>query len=86
MDEIKTIVKNYILQTFLPDEDPEVLTDSTSLIRGGFLNSINTLKLISFLEQRFQFETEAHEVSEENFDTLSDIANFVKSKLNHNNK
>ncbi|NIR53062.1 acyl carrier protein [candidate division KSB1 bacterium] len=81
MEDIKEVVKEFILEEFLAGEDPEQLTDSTSLIGGGFLDSISTLKLVSFLEERFRIETEAHEVSEDNLDSLTDIASFVQSKL-----
>lgn len=81
MEDIKKTVKKYILEEFLSGENPEQLMDSTPLISGGFLNSISTLKLVAFLEERFQIETEAHEVSIDYLDTLSDITNFVESKL-----
>ncbi len=80
MQDIKKTVKKYILEEFLSGEDPEILTDSTALISGGFLNSISTLKLVAFLEERFQIQTEAHEISVDYLDTLSDIATFVASK------
>ena len=81
MEEIKKTVKEYILEEFLPGEDPEQLMDSTPLITGGILDSLSSLKLMGFLEERYGIETEAHEVSEEHLDLLPDIANFVESKL-----
>ena len=81
MENIKNMVKDYILKEFLPGENPEQLTDSTPLVTGGILDSLSSLKLMGFLEERFGIETEAHEVSEEHFDFLPDIANFVQSKL-----
>jgi len=81
MENIKAIVKEYILDEFLPGENPEELTDSTPLITGGILDSIATLKLVAFLEERFRIKTEAHEASVDYLNTLSDIAGFVRSKL-----
>lgn len=81
MAEIKDEVKAYILAEFLPGEDPEQLTDSTPLITGGILDSLATLKLVSFLEDKFNVRLQAHEMDTENLNSLSSIANLVKGKL-----
>ncbi len=74
-------VREYILKEFLPDESPDELTETTPLITGGIIESIGALKLIDFLEDHFGIEIEAHEVSEENLDSLSKIMNLIHSKL-----
>lgn len=80
MEDINVIVKQYILNEFLPGEDPENLTDSVQLIRGGILHSLATLRLVAFLEQRFGIELEAHEANPDNLDTLADITALVERK------
>jgi acyl carrier protein len=79
-NKIKETIKAYILKEFLPGEDPEELTDSTPLITGGILDSIATLKLVTFLEERYGFTLQAHEADVDNLNTLSDILNLVLSK------
>ena len=54
-------MKDFILQEFLPGEDPNELTESTPLITGGILDSIATLKLVMFLEEQFGITLQAHE-------------------------
>ena len=81
MGDIKQVVKEYILQEFLPDEDPSALTDDTQLVTGGVLDSIATLKLVGFLEEKFDIEVQAHEADVEHMNTLPDIAELVQSKL-----
>jgi acyl carrier protein len=73
-------VKQYILETFLPGENPDELKETTPLISGGILDSIATLKLVMFLEERFGISVEAHEADREHLDTLSDIAALVERK------
>ncbi len=80
MDDIQAIVKQFILDEFLPGEDPANLTDDVQLIRGGILHSLATLRLVSFLEERFGIELEAHEANPDNLDTLADIVALVKRK------
>jgi acyl carrier protein len=80
MNDVRETVRKYILEQFLPGESPELLTDSTPLVTGGILDSIATLKLAAFLEEQFQIELQAHEMSVDNLDTIADIAKLVKSK------
>ena len=81
MEEMKSTIKAYILEEFLPGENPEELTDSTPLITGGILDSIATLKLVAFIEEQYEIEIQAHEADVEYLNTISDIANLVYSKL-----
>jgi len=78
--EIQAAIKTFILNEFLPGEDPGALTDSTPLATTGILDSIAILKLVTFLEEQFQITLEAHETGVENLNTLSDIARLVMSK------
>ncbi len=79
-DDIKTVIKDFILKEFLPGEDPSELTDTTPLITGGVLDSIATLKLVMFIEEKFGISLQAHEVDPEHLDTISLIAQLIRSK------
>jgi acyl carrier protein len=81
MQEVKEIIKEYILKEFLPGENPAALTDSTPLITGGILDSLATLKLVVFLEERFQIQIQAHETMADYLDTVDYIAQLVSSKM-----
>ena len=80
VDSIQSTVKTYILEKFLRDADPDELTAETLLISDGILDSLATIKLVEFLEQQFGIEVEAHEVSNDNLETLDVIAKLVRSK------
>ena len=81
MSDVAQTVKAYILETFLPGEDPDSLTMTTPLMTGGILDSLGTLDLVTFLEQRFGIEFEAHETDVAHLGTLADISRTVKTKL-----
>ena len=83
MDEaaIRDKVKSYILDEFLPGEDPGELTDDTPLMTTGILDSLATLKLVTYLESEFDIAVDAHEADAENLDTLDRIVALVKAKL-----
>ena len=73
-------IRQFILQEFLPGERPEALKLDTPLVTGGILDSIATLKLISFLEERFDIRLDAHEAGVDYMDTIASIASLVASK------
>ena len=79
-ETIKHSVKEYILKTFLPGEDPSELTDDLPLISGGILDSIATLKLIMHLEETFGITLEAHEADRAHLDTLNQITELIVAK------
>jgi acyl carrier protein len=82
MDTRKSIdeVKQFILDEFLPGEPADSLTGDTPLISGGILDSIATLKLVMFLEERCGVVLAAHEVDKQYLDTLNDIAKLLAAK------
>jgi len=80
MEDIARSVHQFILREFLPGEDPDELTPSTPLITGGILDSIRTLKLVVFLEEKFGINIEAHEAGVEHLDSIGQIADLIASK------
>lgn len=79
-DAIKSAVKRFILAEFLPGERPEALTDDTRMVTEGVLDSLATLRLVSFLEKEFKISIAPHEVDAEYLDTLPSIAALVRAK------
>ena len=80
-NEIASAVKTYILEEFLPGEDPEMLDESTPLISGGILDSISIFKLVIYLGERYGVEVLPHEMGLEYMNTVSDIVELVQGKL-----
>ena len=54
MNEIGQTIREFILNNYLPGESPENLHTDTLLRTSGILDSLATLRLISFLEERFK--------------------------------
>ena len=80
MEGITRLVHQYILREFLPGEDPSELEDQTPLITGGILDSITTLKLVTFIEDYFGITVEAYEAGVDHLDTIDQIAALVVEK------
>jgi acyl carrier protein len=73
-------IKDFILSTFLPGEDPAALTSFTPLMTTGILDSIATLKLVLFLEQEFSITVAPHEADAQHLDTIDRIIKLVSNK------
>ena len=80
MEDLKADVKDFILKEFLPGENPDELTDTTPLITGGILDSIATLKLVAFIEERYGIVFQAHEVDVDHLNTIADITHLINEK------
>jgi len=81
MDDVRETVKQFILENFLPGENPKNLTDDTELKESGILDSLSTLKLVSFLEERFKVDFEADDLEAGNLASLASIERLVQSKM-----
>ena len=80
IDNIRQQVRQFILENFLPGEDPKNLTDETELKESGILDSLSTLKLVTYLEQAFGVELEASDLGAANLATITSIERLVTSK------
>ena len=80
MNPVTEAVKAFILKEFLPGQDPNELTESTPLITSRILDSLATIKLVLFIEEKFKITVAAHETDVDHMNTLTDITHLVESK------
>jgi len=74
-------VKGFLLEQFLPEEDPAALTNDIALVTSGVLDSVALVKLVAHLEETYGVELEAYEISADFLDTPAMIAGTVEGKL-----
>jgi len=74
---VKAQIKEFILNEFLLGEPPESLTDDLRLMSDGILDSMATLRLVSFIEERFNVAVPPHQIDADHLDTLEGIAETV---------
>jgi acyl carrier protein len=78
--DIYDTVKQFILQNIMRDNASE-LTAQTQLAELGILDSLSTLKLLSFLQERFKIEFDASDVESGGFSSLERIERLVIGKV-----
>ncbi|WP_240039092.1 MULTISPECIES: acyl carrier protein [Okeania] len=75
---IQEQVQGLVLEV-LPDVTLEELQDDVDIFNLG-LDSINTMTLISNLQETFEIELDVSEISFENFQNISTIVEMIEEK------
>jgi acyl carrier protein len=78
MDHTQTITK-FLVDEFLPDVPADSLAADYDLLAGGVLDSLGLLKVIVWLEDRFDVVIDDVEIEPDNFRTVAAINAFVRS-------
>jgi len=80
MIDIKKKVRAFIVENFLFGVDDE-LTDATSFLEDGVIDSTGILELVEFIEEEFSMSIDEEELMPENLDSLNNIELFLTNKL-----
>lgn len=75
---IKSEIRSFLSSNLSIPAD--TLKDDTKLISTRVVDSIVALRLVSHLEEKFHVEFEAHEVNQDNLESIDRLAAFVHSK------
>lgn len=79
-EEIKSAVKDFVIEKFLNGAGADELDDSTELVSGGIVDSVGVIKLMTFLEESFDIELEPDDMELDVIDSLEAIATLVAEK------
>jgi acyl carrier protein len=77
MNDIKKLIHEFILTTYLPGESSENLRYDTPLLTSGILDSLAALGLASFLEEQFNIRLSVYDLGVEQFNRICDIESVV---------
>lgn len=80
IEEIKQKTEDVVLN-LLSDISSEELSEDTDIFGLG-LDSINAMTLVFNLQDAFDLQFESDEISFENFRTVADIVELIKTKKN----
>lgn len=78
VDEIKTDIKNFILEEFSPEDTQ--LPEDESLFDAGIIDSLGMIKLTAFIEEKYSIVINPSEVTMDNFSTIDKIAKYIGDK------
>jgi acyl carrier protein len=78
--ETRARVKQFVIGNFYV-ADPSVLTDETSLIDSGLVDSTGMLEVVGFVESEFHIRVGDQELTPANFETIARISAFIERRL-----
>ncbi len=82
--EIRDQLINFFNENFMVDMVKEYSAD-TSLLENGIIDSTGVLELVAYIEQNYNIKIDDEEIIPENLDSLINIENFIKNKMNGKN-
>lgn len=73
-------IRTFIIDNFLFGED-RGLTNDSSFLEEGFIDSTGVMQLVSFLEDEFSIRVNDEELTPENLDSINRVTDFIERKL-----
>ena len=73
-------IKQFILDELVRNSDTAVLAADENLIDSGVLDSLGIMKLVAFLERKFNIRVSDDEILLNNFESVNAISEFLKGK------
>ena len=77
---VRADLRRFILESFLPGEDPATLSDSTPLVTSGILTSLCLVELTTFIEESFSVELRPADIGVEQMDTIDLMTDLVRRR------
>jgi acyl carrier protein len=78
--QLKTEIRDFIVENFLFGEGGDALTDGQSLVEAGLIDSLGVAELVAFIESRYGVMAEDEELVPDNFDSIERVAAFIEHK------
>ena len=78
LSSVETQVRGFILETYLPDADPDDLSDDTHLVESGIIDSIRVLSLVEFMEETYDLMIEPQDLFR--LISVQEIARVIREK------
>lgn len=76
MSHVDTI-KRFVIEEFLPDISAAELSVDHDLLNSGVIDSLGLLKLIAWLEERFELSVHDSDLDPDNFRNVTMIDSFI---------
>ena len=74
------IISRYIAENILFSKKGYPYSLDTSLLENGIVDSVNVLELVMFIEGTFDVKVDDSEITPNNFDSVSKLAEYVRGK------
>lgn len=80
--EIEAQIRKYVSENLLFSDNGFEYDDDDSFLQEGIVDSVGVLELVLFVEETFGVAVEDQEITPDNFDSVSKLASYIRSKMN----
>jgi acyl carrier protein len=80
MDNLTQQIRQFIIENFLFGNAGN-LTDDTSFLEEGIIDSTGVLELVTFLEETLSIKVDDEDLTPENLDSINNVVRFVQRKM-----
>ena len=77
---METVINDYISRELVPDAALLPLANDTSLLDSGILDSLSLLRLVVFVEERFEITMGDADLLPENFASVNAICTYLRAR------
>lgn len=77
---IETQIRIYIAENLLFSNDGYKFPDDASFLEEGIVDSQGVMELVMFVEEEFKITVDDEDITPDNFDSVSLLADYVKRK------
>jgi acyl carrier protein len=78
-DAATSRIREFIVGRFAPDVPPHQLDDDFDLLKNGVVNSLDLLRLIAWLGEKFEIPVDDVDIAPDNFRSIRSIGEFIDS-------
>jgi acyl carrier protein len=79
-DAIKEGIREWIKSEPLAERPEVVIDDNTELLSSGYIDSLDMMRLVAFIEQRFDVPLPEEQLISSHFRTVTTLADLVVSQ------
>jgi len=77
MDDLKRVIRDYVVKEYLEEGDDREIREETPLISGGIVDSFSMVSLKRFLEKKYGIRIPDEQATPAAFDSVTQIAELV---------
>jgi acyl carrier protein len=77
---VENQIRGYINQFVLFSDNGIEYDNHDSFLDNGIVDSLAIMDLVLFVEETFGVTIEDHEITPDNFDSVNELAQFIRSK------
>jgi acyl carrier protein len=81
MPDVENQVRSFLAEKILFSATGYPYPDDASFLESGVVDSMNVMEIVTFTEKAFGIRVSDHEIVPAHFDSVANVASFVRQKL-----